>query len=89
LEKCFASTNFIVLFVLSYKTISILSLSTEENKYRDGYLMGNGAYRTFYKKYYAEDIDKFLIKSGHLKLFKKKYFDKHLVRIMIKNTDEK
>ena len=58
---------------------------TGENKYKDGYLMGNGNIKTFYKQYFAAELDKLLTESNQLKLFKKIYFDKHLTRIMVKD----
>lgn len=57
---------------------------TADRKYYDGYAMGNGAYRTFYKKFYAKELDKLINFNGDLELYKKIYFDKHLVRIMKK-----
>lgn len=55
-----------------------------ENKYRDGWLMGEGKYKTFYKKYSARELDKLLTDGMHLELYKKVWFDKHIVRIMKK-----
>jgi len=55
---------------------------TIENKYRDGWIMGDGQNRTFYKNYNARELDELLINRMSLELFKKVWFDKHIVRIM-------
>lgn len=57
---------------------------TPKNKYRDGWLMGNGTTRTFYKNYTATELDAFLTNDNPLELFRKVWFDKHIVRIMKK-----
>ena len=57
---------------------------TPENKYRDGWVMGNGTTRTFYKNYTAKELDTFLTNHNRLELFRKVWFDKHIVRVMIK-----
>lgn len=54
---------------------------TPENKYRDGWVMGAGSIKTFYRSYHAKELDKLVISSTAFELYKKTWFDKHLVRI--------
>jgi hypothetical protein len=54
---------------------------TPENKYRDGWVMGAGNIKTFYRSYHAKELDKLVISSTAFELYKKTWFDKHLVRI--------
>jgi trans-aconitate methyltransferase len=54
---------------------------TLANKYRDGWVMGNGSKKTFYRNYYADELDKLVLSSTFFKLYKKTWFDKHLIRI--------
>ena len=62
---------------------------TNDRKYSDGYVMGHGRHRTFYKNFHAKDLDALLSMNDQLKLYKKVYFDKHLVRIMTNRIEEK
>ena len=57
---------------------------TAENVFNDGWVMGNGTYRTFYKNYSAKELDSLLNKRFSLEQFKKVWFDKHIIRIMKK-----
>lgn len=57
---------------------------TSENQYRDGWVMGNGPFRTFYKNYSAKELDAFLTNGKPLKVYKKVWFEKHIIRIMKK-----
>lgn len=55
-----------------------------ENRFNDGWAMGKGIDRTFYKNYSAVELDSLLLNRGDLKLFKKIWYEKHLIRIMQK-----
>lgn len=57
---------------------------TYENKHQDGWVMGIGSTRTFYKNYTTKELDAFLTSDNRLELFRKVWFDKHIVRIMKK-----
>lgn len=57
---------------------------TSANKYGDGWAMGSGTNRTFYKNYSAKELDVLLTNGNRLEIFKKVWFDKHIVRIMKK-----
>lgn len=55
---------------------------TSENRYRDGWVMGNGPIRTFYKNYSAKELDLFLTNGKPLEVYEKVWFGKHIIRIM-------
>ena len=55
---------------------------TPENKYKDGWIMGDGYHRTFYKNYNTRELDELLTSGMSIELCKKVWFDKHIVRIM-------
>lgn len=55
-----------------------------ENRINDGYLLGKGFKRTFYKNYHAKELDDFITKDDKFEMYIKKYFDKHLTRIFQK-----
>jgi len=53
----------------------------EDNKHGDGWAMGKGSSRTFYKNYRAHELDDLVTSCTSFGLYKKTYFDKHLTRI--------
>jgi hypothetical protein len=53
----------------------------EKNRYNDGWIMGTGNIKTFYKQYSAIELDNFIIENSKLKLSQKINVDKHLIRI--------
>ncbi|MFW6016206.1 MAG: hypothetical protein ACOCRK_07180 [bacterium] len=58
----------------------------EAEKYNDGILMGKGKVRTFYKNYYAKELEDFVQVDRELYPYRKKYFDKHITRIYRKEN---
>ncbi len=54
---------------------------TPQNKYKDGWVMGSGNVKTFYKNFYAVELDRLINSSSSFRLYKKVWFDKHIVRI--------
>jgi trans-aconitate methyltransferase len=58
---------------------------TPENQFRDGWVMGSGNIKTFYRNYYAQELDRLVSSSTSFHLYKKTWFDKHLVRIWQKH----
>lgn len=54
---------------------------TSENKYRDGWTMGSGSIRTFYKNFYSTELDSLVQSCTGLQLSLVKSEDKHLIRI--------
>jgi hypothetical protein len=55
--------------------------AAEKIPMNDGWAMGVGSTRTFYKEYSAAEFDTLLLASGCFSLFKKTWIDKHIVRI--------
>jgi hypothetical protein len=54
---------------------------TSENRYRDGWTMGNGSVRTFYKNFHSKELDLLVASCTGLTLETVKSEDKHLIRI--------
>ena len=54
---------------------------TMQNRHGDGWVMGSGSIRTFYKTFGANEIDRLIESCTRLTLFKSTYIDKHIVRI--------
>lgn len=54
---------------------------TEQNRFSDGWLMGTGIERTFYKNFHANELDDLVFSCTHFTLFKKVYVEKHIIRI--------
>lgn len=54
---------------------------TLENTHGDGWVMGTGAVRTFYRSYSASKLDKLITVNTGLTLFKKLSVDHHIIRI--------
>lgn len=57
---------------------------TPDKRYRDGWAMGAGPRRTFYKNYTAHELDRLLLIDGSLSLLAKPWLGKHLIRLMRK-----
>ena len=55
-------------------------------RYKDGYLLRWGDHFTFYKSFYAEELDSLFKKVGTLTLFRKITYSKHLIRIWRKTA---
>jgi len=60
------------------------SKCTDENRFGDGWVMGEGRTRTFYKNFYASELDELVCSNGAFELFQKVWFYKHLIRIYTK-----
>jgi hypothetical protein len=54
---------------------------TNENKYRDGWVMGRGGVRTFYKNFSKRAADRSVTSAGRFRLFVKGSFSRHIVAI--------
>ncbi len=54
---------------------------TPGNVHGDGWCIGSGSIRTFYKNYSASDFDRLITSSNRFTLYKKVWNDHHLVRI--------
>ncbi len=55
--------------------------STQANIYRDGWVMGKGSVKTFYRNYNAEELDGIVRSSTGFDLYRKASLGKHIVRI--------
>jgi hypothetical protein len=58
----------------------------EENQHLDGWVMGKGQYRTFYKNFTAKQIDDFIRKSASFQKIDANSQIKHVTRIFKKMT---
>jgi trans-aconitate methyltransferase len=58
---------------------------TKENRYSDGWLMGVGDVRTFYKNYLTSEFDQLISSNTSFTLFQKTYVDHHIIRIWQKS----
>lgn len=59
---------------------------TNENKHGDGWVMGTGPVRTFYKNFYAEEFDDLIAACTEFRLYLKLSLDKHIIRIWRKGS---
>lgn|GEM_PF-1626440 len=57
---------------------------SEENRYRDGWLMNHGKTFTFYRNYLSGEIDELIESSGNWTLFDRLVVDKHIIRLLQK-----
>jgi hypothetical protein len=55
-------------------------------RYKDGYLLRWGDHFTFYKSFYAAELDALFAKIDALALFRKVWYTKHLIRIWRKTS---
>lgn len=54
---------------------------TPDNKHGDGWVMGSGNVKTFYRSYSARELDKLVVSTTSFELYKKIWYDKHIIRI--------
>ena len=72
--------GFIVVDVPQSETY-YLRRSNSLPRFKDGYLLRWGRYYTFYKNFYASELDALFEKTSKLQLFEKTHYCKHLIRI--------
>jgi hypothetical protein len=54
---------------------------TSKNRYGDGWVMGNGSMRTFYKNYSASEFDRLVTTNTGFTFYDKISLDHHIIRI--------
>lgn len=54
---------------------------SENNRYKDGFLLQHGKSYTFYKNYHAKELDEFVFRSIPIKKISGPYFEKHICRL--------
>jgi hypothetical protein len=54
---------------------------SKANRHGDGWAMGSGPVRTFYRSFDAKALDRLVAKTESFELYERKSIDKHIVRI--------